>query len=314
MSQQAGPPTQALSTPERRPGTIYVSPARPGMSSRDAAELDKAKSFARRHIESLQLRFTLNSYLEDFVQSTEDAFKQHPILDDVDKAGILRPMISSEVKAKLEGDRRLITPTSPEVLYNMLRSRFPCNVAQMELDLSNMHQSADESATDFLDRVRQSHFVNQVRLPEMYSQQLKVITRCTEGFSDRVNADIRMKKTLMRRQGRLHDFPTPWSDLQDLADHSRVGLSREGHLKTDPPQELPTGVVLRISAPLADLMTGTTQVPIGPSLVAAPALGRHPRLVIRPKPHHSRKAAWSQGHLAADLVARTPGYRSCSRC
>ena len=217
VSQQAGPPTQALSTPERRPGTIYVSPARPGMSSRDAAELDKAKSFARRHIESLQLRFTLNSYLEDFVQSTEDAFKQHPILDDVDKAGILRPMISSEVKAKLEGDRRLITPTSPEVLYNMLRSRFPCNVAQMELDLSNMHQSADESATDFLDRVRQSHFVNQVRLPEMYSQQLKVITRCTEGFSDRVNADIRMKKTLMRRQGHLHDFPTPWSDLQDLA-------------------------------------------------------------------------------------------------
>ena len=137
--------------------------------------------------------------------------------------------------------------------------------------------------------------------------------RSTRGMS----RELRSLKSMTFCQARPEPHQRPLSHQHKKrtgADHSRVGLSREGHLKTDPPQELPTGVVLRISAPLADLMTGTTQVPIGPSLVAAPALGMHPRLVIRPQPHHSRKAAWSQGHLAADLFARTPGYRSCSRC
>ncbi len=208
----------AVLTPLRRPQRSHSSPhlsADAGMAS--AANIGKIKESERRHVESLKLSFGLDSYLDDFVARAAKALQRALHLDAGEKAELLLPMLQNEVTQRLVGRQELITPESPEQIFQVLRNEFPPRFDQNLVDLSGCAMGSKESATAFVHRAKQVFVRNQVPLPIEHSKILAVYMNGTPGFVKHCQDSIQTRKIMRQGEVTAKDPLMNWGQLQDFA-------------------------------------------------------------------------------------------------
>ena len=224
LAPRSGPARQdeelsEVSTPRRgRPVRTHSSPDLSGAIS--YADKEKLKGNQRRYVDGLKLKMTPTTYLVDFQAQVENALRKCPHLDEDEKAELILPMLSPEVKNKLEGVSSMLIPKGPEVVMDALKSAYPARVLDLNFKLDQLEMPEQMTATEFVAKAQLAHQQCQVRLPRVYSRIQSIYAKASVAFMQACQQADQMIKSHRKLTGQpvADDYDMPWDDFRKLAD------------------------------------------------------------------------------------------------
>ena len=181
-------------------------------------EMERARAGQRKEVQVKSIMFTPGDiFLEDFITHTSALLAKQIFLPDEDKASLVVAMLAKPVLDKVKGDSRIVHPSSPQQIYDLLRTAYPQNQAQLVVELQGMHQRPGQAATEFLDLLKTVYILNGVRLPSQHSEMLNLYMKFNSRFASHVRAYDSKVDFARQQKGQTHgDYVFTWEELTKL--------------------------------------------------------------------------------------------------
>ncbi len=180
---------------------------------------ERAKASQRRDVIDKSIRFQPGlTYLHDFIDVTSGLLLSKQFLNEKEKAQLLVHMLDKTVIDKLAGDSRIINPSSPAQIYELLRNTYPINQQQLSTDLAGITQAARADAVPFIDSIKARYIMHGVPLPSMHSQYMTMHLKFNARFNQHMqNYDNQV--TFDRQKNKLPtgDYEFTWEDFSRQA-------------------------------------------------------------------------------------------------
>ena len=204
-------------------------------------DLNKMRDSQRRAIKDKNLKFTMNTYLNDFILNAKKALNKATHLEKDDKAEQLTAMLGDDVKAALIDRSEIQHPEDPEEIFRVLRAEFAPKMAELHIALQDHKMFESEEATTYLNRVRSTFMMNQAPFPTTHASMLPIYMNGTTSMIQFFQTQHNMRLEDMRKIGaETEDYPLRWSDIQDWArrfDMQRSMMKKIKSTRREPTRE-----------------------------------------------------------------------------
>ena len=218
------PPVRSTSSPNLR--LTHITPAAPqtvlDVTSRGTpltqGELNKIQENQKRNLREMKLTFSTRDYLEDFTRKLRQPLQRCTRVPQDELAECILAMLGNDVKTRCQGNEALVTPQSPEQIFEMLRNEFPAKEDFLMMDLRDNLMSDQESAVDFLLRQQRLFVKHQVPLPSTHALCMPVYVNASGQFMERVKSAYNHRIDIAKQIGKNPaQVNFGWTELQELA-------------------------------------------------------------------------------------------------
>ena len=180
---------------------------------------ERAKASQRRDVIDKTIRFQPGlTYLHNFIEVTSSLLQSKHFLEDKEKAQLLVHMLDNSVKDKLKGDARIINPSHPAQVFELLRNTYPVNQQQLSTDLAGITQGTKQDAAPFTDGIKAKYIMHGVPLPTTHSQYLTMHLKFNTKFSQHMqNYDNQVTFDRQKNKQPAGDYKFSWEDFSRQA-------------------------------------------------------------------------------------------------
>ncbi len=157
-------------------------------------DLIKIKDSEKRDVKGLQLLFSPDDYLDEFIRRAEKPLAKATSLDEDEKADLLLTMLAPEVKKALQGQSALTNPARPQLVYDMLRAKFPANDGQLRIALAKTRMLESGKALDFLENVQRLFVTHQIVLPNTHKELMDIYIQACPTFVEYCTMKVSLRE------------------------------------------------------------------------------------------------------------------------
>ena len=179
-----------------------------------AVDLIKIKDSEKRNIKDLQLKFGPRDYLDEFIKRAELPLSEATHLKENEKANLLLTMLTAEVKEALQGHSALTNPAHPQLVYDMLRAKYPASESQLVIALGKLGMVESDSALEYLNQVQRLYVFHQILLPHTFKEVMDIYLATSPGFVAYCNQQVEMREHQALSSGQdVRSIKYTWDDL-----------------------------------------------------------------------------------------------------
>lgn len=179
-----------------------------------AVDLIKIKDSEKRNIKDLQLKFGPRDYLDEFIKRAELPLSEATHLKENEKANLLLTMLTAEVKEALQGHSALTNPAHPQLVYDMLRGKYPASESQLVIELGRLTMVESDSALEYLNKVQKLYVFHQIVLPHTFKEIMDIYLATSPGFVAYCSQQVEMREHQVLSVGKdVRSIQYSWDDL-----------------------------------------------------------------------------------------------------
>ncbi len=170
-------------------------------------------------LKSLQFSHAVDSavnldYLDEFIKRAELPLSEATSLKDNEKANLLLTMLTPEVKEALQGQSALTNPAHPQLVYDMLRTKFPASESQLVIALGKLRMDESDKAQDYLNSVQRQYVIHQIVLPHTFKEIMDIYIATCPTFVQYCSMQVEMRRNHIMSVGKdVKSIVWSWDDL-----------------------------------------------------------------------------------------------------